>query len=225
MILFDTAIQLVIRRISQVPGTSVQVYAEERIGDMIQHKFDVLFEEVWWNQFLHWQAATLDGTTGVVTIDLSTLTLNGADIGLKRFEDLERVIPGTRNRGLKRFPDVINPDNVTGDVPRFLEAIGDATKVFRVLPITAVGALNIHYRSKPNDFALGDSINFDTQALVLGAAADYLDDDGTNPGATDKMSGYFESRIKQLKKSRSWLPHALDPRITDTVDDFFEVSG
>ena len=29
-----------------VSGTGVQIYAEDRIGEMIQHKFDVLFEVV-----------------------------------------------------------------------------------------------------------------------------------------------------------------------------------
>lgn len=222
MVLFDDVIQRVIRRISQVPGTSVQVYAEERIGDMVQHKFEVLFEEVWWNQFLHWKTATLDGVTGVVTIDLSTLVNGNNDpIGLKRFEDIKKVIPGTRSKGLKLFPESLNPDNLTGATPRYLEAVGDSEKVFRVLPITATGNLNIRYRARPADFALGDDIDFDAQALILGAAYDYLEDDGTNPGATDKMAGFFEARVKQLKKSRSWLPHALDPQQSDTVDDWF----
>ena len=32
----------VTERLSQVSGTGVQIYAEDRIGEMIQHKFDVL---------------------------------------------------------------------------------------------------------------------------------------------------------------------------------------
>ena len=51
----STLSQLIVRtadRLSMVAGTGVQTYAEDRIAEMIQHKFDVLFDEVFWPQFL-----------------------------------------------------------------------------------------------------------------------------------------------------------------------------
>lgn len=215
-LLFEELIQQVIRRIGQVTGTSVQVYAEDLIGDMIQHKFDVMFEEVWWSQFLHWFTATLDGTTGVVTVDVSTL-----NDPLVRFEDIHSIFPENSDRPLPRFPDFVNPDNVTGTTPRYIEAVSNAQKIFRILPITADKPINIHYRSLPERLVLGKIVPFDSQALVLGSAYDYLEDDGTNPGATEKMSNMFESRVKQLKKSRAWLPHKLDPRSARTPDEWW----
>lgn len=215
--LFEELIQLTIRRIGQVTGTSVQVYAEDVIGDMIQHKFDVMFEEVWWNQFLYWLDGTLDGTTGVVTVDVSAMTNP-----LVRFEDIHSIFVENSNRPLPRFPDFLNPDNVTGTTPRYVEAVGDVQKVFRVHPLTATKPIKMHYRSLPTRFVTGETVNFDSQALVLGSAYDYLEDDGTNPGATEKMSNMFESRVRQLKKSRAWLPHKLDPRANDVVDEWFE---
>lgn len=218
--LFEVLIQRTIRRIGQVSGTSVQVYAEELIGEMIQHKFDVLFEEQWWSQFMHWLDGTLDGTTGVVTVNVATLVDgNSVDIGLKRFEDIHSIFPDKDNRPLPRFPDFVNPDNVTGVTPRYIEADGNEQKVFKLYPVTATGLVKIHYRSKPNNFATGDTVRFDQQALILGAAYDYLEDDGANPGASEKMSNMFESRVKQLKKSRAWLPHKLDPRVDTAVPD------
>ncbi len=215
-LLFEELIQHVIRRIGQVTGTSVQVYAEDLIGDMIQHKFDVMFEEVWWNQFMHWLDATLDGSTGVVTVDVSALTNP-----LVRFEDIHSIFPGSSNRPLPRFPDFVNPDNVTGDTPQYIEAVGNAQRIFRILPLAATVPIKVHYRSMPDAFETGDTVNFDSQALVLGSAYDYLEDDGTNPGATEKMSNMFESRVKQLKKSRAWLPHKLDPRAAGASDEWW----
>jgi hypothetical protein len=70
----STLSQLIVRtadRLSMVAGTGVQTYAEDRIAEMIQHKFDVLFDEVFWPQFLSWAKLTLDGTLGLVTTDLT----------------------------------------------------------------------------------------------------------------------------------------------------------
>ncbi len=214
--LFEDLIQQTIRRIGQVTGTSVQIYAEDLIGDMIQHKFDVMFEEVWWNQFMNWLDATLDGTTGVVTVDVS-----GLPNPLVRFEDIHSIFYEDSDRPLPRFPDFTNPDNVTGTTPQYIEAVSNAQKVFRILPLTATKPIKIHYRSLPTQFVVGDTVNFDSQALILGSAYDYLEDDSTNPGATEKMSNMFESRIRQLKKSRAWLPHKLDPRASTDVPDIW----
>ena len=71
MATLSTLIDRVADRLSMVAGTGVQTYAEDRIAEMIQHKFDVLFDEIWWPQFLTWETLTLDGTLGVVTIDLT----------------------------------------------------------------------------------------------------------------------------------------------------------
>ena len=43
----STLTELIVRvedRLSMVSGQGAQIYAEDRIGEMIQHKFDVLFD-------------------------------------------------------------------------------------------------------------------------------------------------------------------------------------
>lgn len=221
-VLFEDLIQATIRRIGQVAGASVQVYSEELIGDMIQHKFDVITEEVWWSQFMYRLNGTLDEVAGVVTVDVSSLVDgDDNDIALKRFEDIHTIFHGTSNNPLARLPDFVNITNITGTTPRFIEADANVQKIFRIHPLTAEGDIEIRYRSVPDPFVIGDTVNFDNQLLILGAAFDYLEDDGTNPGATEKMSRMFESRARQLKKARAWLPHALDPRVSDTVNDWF----
>jgi len=207
-----TLAQLIARtadRLSMVSGTGVQVYAEDRIAEMIQHKFDVLFDEVFWPQFLTWATWTLDGTLGVVTTDLTDL--------VKRFEDLRVVFPENSNTALTKVAALTtNVFTLSGTTPIHYEALGPAasnktTRVFNVWPKGATGNINIQYRTRPDTFVTTDEIDFDDQALILGATFDYLEDDGTNPNATQKFQLLFEARVKQLKNSFNSAPISLDP--------------
>ena len=196
-------------RLSMVAGTGVQTYAEDRIGEMIQHKFDVLFEEVFWPQFLTWAQFTLDGTLGIITTDVSTL--------LKRFEDIRVVFPQNSTTPLTKISALsTNPFELSGSVPIHYEALGptDANKtsrVFQIWPKTSTGIIVMQYRTKPDTFIGTDEIDFDDQALILGATFDYLEDDGSNPNASQKFQLLFEARVKQLKNSFNSAPISLDP--------------
>jgi hypothetical protein len=196
-------------RLSMVAGTGVQTYAEDRIAEMIQHKFDVLFSEVFWPQFLTWNEYTLDGTLGVVTADLTDT--------LKRFEDIRVIFVSSTNTPLTKLAaSTTNPFTLSGTVPIHYEALGpnesnQTTKVFNVWPKTATGTIAMQHRTKPDTFVGTDEIDFDDQALILGATFDYLEDDGTNPNATQKFQLLFEARVKQLKNEFNSAPISLDP--------------
>jgi len=207
-----TLTQLITRtadRLSMVAGTGVQTYAEDRIGEMLQHKFDVLFDEVFWPQFLSWAELTLDGTLGVVTTDLTDL--------VKRFEDIRVIYPDNSNTALTKVsPLTTNPFTLSGTTPIHYEALGPAasnktTRVFNVWPKGSTGNIILQYRTKPDTFVSTDEVDFDDQALILGATFDYLEDDGTNPNATQKFQLLFEARVKQLKNTFNSSPISLDP--------------
>lgn len=215
----DTLIQKVVVRLSQVPGVGVQTYAEDRIADMIQHKFDILFDEAFWYQFMHWQDITLDGVTGQPTVNLEAQTNQ-----LERFEDIRIAKVLGKRRTLKLAPHDLDISMVTGTSARYIEPFDDGTgKIFRVWPATTTDTISIHFRSKPDDFVPADTIKFDPQALILGATYDYLEDDGTNPGATEKFKNMFEARVRQLKLLRVQMPLELDDRTTDTLDEWTEL--
>jgi hypothetical protein len=201
---FSQLIQRTIERLSEVPGESVQVYSENRIASMVQHKFTVLFEEEYWPQFSSWQTGTLDGVAGVVTADLSSL--------LKRHDDLRVVFVAGRPNPIPALSTVMNPHVLTGTTPQFVELI-DEPKFFRVWPLAATGSVNFHIRTRPEPFVLTDVVNFDEEALVLGATFDYLDDDGTNPGAVAKFQGLFEQRVQALRKNIDQHGRPLNPMI------------
>lgn len=192
-----------------VAGTGVQIYAEDRIAEMVQHKFDTLFDEEFWPHLSAWSQWTLDETLGVVTADLTDL--------IKRFDDIQVIFPENSNSALTLLAaSTINPFLITGSTPLHFGALGPdvdnvKTKVFHIWPKSATGDIVVKYRIRPDTYTAGDEVNFDDQVLVLGAAYDYLEDDGTNPGATAKMQGLFESRVRQLKNNMNNAPIALDP--------------
>jgi|TARA_R110000822_G_scaffold12978_2_gene46646 hypothetical protein len=208
----STLTELVTRtadRLSMVAGTGVQTYAEDRIAEMIQHKFDVLFEEAFWPQFLTWATFTLDGTLGIVTTDLTSL--------LKRYEDIRVVFPEESTTPMTKMSALTtNPFTLTGTTPIHYEALGptdtnQVSRVFQIWPKSATGDIVVQYRTKPDTFVSTDEIYFDDQALILGATFDYLEDDGTNPNASQKFQLLFEARVKQLKNTFNSAPISLDP--------------
>lgn len=208
----NTLAQLVARtadRLSMVAGTGVQIYAEDRIAEMIQHKFDVLFEERFWPQFNTWVTWTLDGTLGVVTADLTDL--------VKRFEDIRVIFPSNSNAALTKISALTqNPFVLSGSTPIHFDALGPNSgnkteKVFFIWPKSSTGNLVSQFRTRPDTFTANDTVDFDDQALILGATFDYLEDDGTNPNATQKFQLLFEARVKQLKRTLDDSPISLDP--------------
>lgn len=203
MALLSELVDKVAERLSMAAGTGVQVYAEDRIAAMIQHKFNVAFDDYWWPQFLSWNTWTLDESTGVVTTDLTEI--------VKRFDDIMYIYPENSNNPLSELPATINPFTLSGETPIHFDANSSADKVFTVWPKTATGNLNVRVRTKPDDFVGDDDIDFDDDYLILGATWDYLVDDGTNPGASDKMASLFESRRQQLIENRAHAPISLDP--------------
>ena len=199
-------------RLSMVAGTGVQIYAEDRIAEMIQHKFDVLFKEEFWPQFLTWEILTLDGTLGIVTKDLTDL--------LKDFTDIRVIFPESSSIALTKMAALAtNPFELSGTTPIHYESLGPVdvnkiAKVFQIWPKTSTGNIIIQYKTKPAIFTAEGVIDFDDQALILGATYDYLEDDGTNPNASQKFQSLFEARVMQLKNELNSGPISLDPLTT-----------
>lgn len=163
------------KRLRMVAGVSAQLYAEDTILHSIQTAFDRLFIMRWWSHYCAWSTWTLDGTTGKVTTDLSAL--------IKEYTDIQRIYYESDATPLKRLPANTNPDTIaSSDRARYWEPLSQApTRVFRVLPIDAAGTLKVRYRTKPDDFAIDDTIYLDPLLLELAAALDYLVSDNANP--------------------------------------------
>jgi hypothetical protein len=199
----DELIERTITRMSMVSGRGTQLYAEDKVAEMIQHKFDVLFDENFWPDYTSVAQYTLDGATGIVTTDLSTL--------IKRFVDIDYVMIGNTNTKLTSLPTTINPFGLSGTTPVYLAPNNSTTRPFKVYPITATGNVTVRFRTKPATFVGEDEVKMDDQLLILGAVYDYLEDDASNPGATQKFEAMFDSRRKQWHRMLNSLPVQLDP--------------
>jgi hypothetical protein len=196
-------------RLSMASGTGVQTYAEDRISEMIQYRFDTLFEMRWWSQFFTFATYTLDGTLGVVTTDLTDL--------IKRYDDLAVIYVTDSNKPLTEV--TMTKRNVlllAGTTPIQFSGLGptDANKtsrVFQIWPKASTGTIEVGFRTKPDTFAPSDVVDFDDQALILGATFDYLEDDGANPNATAKFERMYRDRETQLLRNYDSGPISLDP--------------
>lgn len=193
----DDIVQDVVTLLSQVPGTSVQTYSEDRIGLFVQKAFDALFSKAWWKRYMAWYESALDGTFGSPTADISAI---------KDYEDIRAVYKEDSDKPLPTLPDTdCNPFNLDdAQEARFIEENYEVTdKVFRVLPKKSTTNIKIWARKQPDAFIGTDTIYIDSVLLTDMAAYMYLEDDGTNPGATEKYKNSAEDRFQTIKENMS----------------------
>lgn len=195
------AIDKTLRRVQLATGPDVQVYAEEPIKEIIQHKFDVLFDDVWWPQFFNpGEEFTLDGSTGKVTEDISTK--------IKRYQDIKHVWYSTYPTPIGRISGRINTSIITS------WTFGPSSdKVFKLYPANTTGTVVVAYRTKPNDFDdETDVIDMDEHLIVLGSAYDYINGLGYNTSAEQKLLTMFNERYDQVKKQVEQVETSIDPQ-------------
>ena len=206
---FRALIQQVIKRLSMTAGTGVQIYAEDKIGIMLQDAFDQIFDDYSWSRFLCQGTGTLDGVTGVITTDISGL--------IKSYGDLNRVFFDKCVRPLCVLPTSINPFTLSGTRPLYYSESQDATRVFKVWPETSTGIVHFLYKKRPDAFTLNDVVPFDAQALVLKACIDYCADDSGSDTMLKKFQSFYKDRIGQLKAIENDKPITLNPYIRSSV--------
>lgn len=188
------AIDRTLRRLQMASGLDVQVYAEEPLREIIQHKVDALFDITWWPQYMTTESFVL--LNQVVQVDLSTK--------LKRFQDIRFAYLGTDPNPLPRCASYVNPSLIS--LP-CLTPNADATKVFTVLGSYTATDLSLIYRTRPDPLVTDDDvINLDDQLVILGAAYDYINGLGTGTNEEDKVLKMFQARLDQCLKQIDSLP-------------------
>lgn len=181
------AIDRTLIRLQIAAGLDVQVYAEEPLKEIINHKIDALFNLAFWPQF-----TTFGDTISIISGSPS------ADISpkIKRFEDIRHLYLPNDPDPLPRIANLVNPSMVT--MPCFAP-IADPTKVFKVWGRYVDTQVYVTYRTKPALPVLDtDVINFDEQIIILGAAYDYINGLGTGTNEEDKILKMFQSRLELL---------------------------
>jgi len=178
--------------LSQVSGENVQLYAEDRIINMLQKTYNYVFDKLWWPDLMVRQTVTLNGTTGQATTNFGALM---------KFDDIKNIYRVGDRDPLPEVALNANPDTITGNRVRAYEPVTTALKIFKCYPVTSPDQVIVQYRNRQANFVDDPTavIAFDTDILVLGSVYDYLEDDGTNPGATEKYRAKFNSKFITAK--------------------------
>lgn len=175
--------------LSQVSGENVQVYAEDRIVDMLQNTYDTVFDKLWWPRRMRRETKALSGTDGEVTVVFTALT---------RYEDIKHIYREDEEWPLTEVPLNINPNVIKGSRARHYEPTQTAGKIFKCYPIASVGNVIAEYRTKQAVFNsdFDAVVDFDVDLLVFGSVYEYLEDDGTNPGATERYRNKYNGKYR-----------------------------
>lgn len=186
----------IIQRLSMYQGMSVQIYAEDRIMQMILDNYNLVVDSFAWSGLNFWQKFTLAGSNGEVLENVSdTIT---------SFGDIIAIIPkDNETYSLKRLHSSTPPDTVEGDDPAyFMPHTTDTSKVFQVIPYTATGEIYVNAKGKlnTNQTIIPETIiPFDSDYLVYAVCYDYLADDDNSRTQLEKFGQMRDSRLSILK--------------------------
>lgn len=213
-------VQRTVTRLSMVSGIGVQVYAEDRIAEMIQHKFETVRDMLWWDDLMEWQVVTQDADgrpTENIVRSLPTSPV-GDEIVINQFQDVQHAWHPDRQDPLKDLPRRSNPKAAFRE-GNSLYLIPDSQKVIRFAPYQPGMQMMIRYKRWYDTFEPDDVVPMDDQLMILGAAYDYLEDDGTNAGQTEKFLNYYNDRLRQL------LSQENDREIPLTPQPYLDAGG
>lgn len=189
-------------------GLNVQTYAEPKIVQYIQMGYATLFDKRFWDDYTFVGTYVLDETTGKVTEDLSDV--------LKSFKDFQYIWYEEYDVPLPRMPSNRNPARVQ---QLCFTTSGDPKCLFRVLPATTSGTVNVRIRTRAETpFKEQDEVPMDEELLVRWAAMMYATNDNANPQLTQTFTSLFTDRLAQLEGLEQQHSKSLYSYSDQTVD-------
>lgn len=194
--------QDVIKNVGLVSGTSVQTYTEPQVKAQIQNISDFLFRKRVWDHLSEIYTWTLDGTTGVVTTDLTSIVKEFAHIASIHRSDDDRQVTRSFNR------DHLRVEGTKGLYWRPLPYNDSQflSRVFKIFPITSVGSVDVKVKVQPDVYTDSDQVPFPRDLVVYGASWLLLDTDGINPTNAAKCQGMFEQTYNDIMKQEGDAP-------------------
>lgn len=194
------------RRLYQMAGPGVQLYAQSVLEQKLNDAFTFCFGAKFWPQFVVREQRTLDGITGKTTVPFTNI---------RSWDDVLKGGVFRRNspNPIPTLPLSFNTIGLTGSSVRYIEPSSDAT-LFTAYPLDAVDDIVVVGRARPvaGDFVLTDVVPFDSVALELYAAWDYCVDDASNAAQAQKFQAQFDARMKMLEEAAFDNRVPLNPR-------------
>lgn len=200
-----TLIARVEARIALAVGLDVQIVDEPRLLEMLRSKYNSLWDETWWIDYMTLAKYDLD-TNGLIIGDVTNLINRFVDIHSVFYNELADPIP------ILKFN--LNPNHSRR--PCLAPYTSDKTKMFRVIGSSGSGSttpasVNVWYRTRLRDDQWEQDndeteVNMDDEMLILGTVFEYLSDDGSNDTAAQKYQALFMERRKQMTKAEFQMP-------------------
>lgn len=201
MATIGTLIARVEARIALAVGLDVQIVDEPRMLEMLRSKYNSLFDDTWWTNYMTLGTYDLDGTTGLIVGDVTDK--------INRFVDIHSVFYNQLPDPLPILKFNLNPTQSRR--PCLTPFVSDPTKMFKVYPVDQVATVNVWFRTRLRDDQWEQDndeteVNMDDEMLILGTVFEYLSDDGSNDSAAQKYQGLFMERRKQMTKLEFQAP-------------------
>ena len=186
--------QKTIKKLSLYSGTDVQIYAEDRIADMLIDAYNELIDERFWSDCMQWREFNLTGAEGIVSETVSDYINN--------INDIECIFSEYNKRTqLRKAHNTTIPQTIEGNVPQLYIKSPNVNKVFAVIPFTSTGKLYVRYRTRLTNIYPQDIVPFDNLALIYKVCWQYTTDDGSNPAEQQKFMKLFEDRMRELRNN------------------------
>lgn len=211
----DEIRQDAIKLLSQVAGSGVQNYSEDKLLIYVRQAFNSVFKQDFWPQYCEWtNGVALDGTSGILT----------TTVPYAEYDDIQYIWQAGTRREVPPAPARLNPQTTTGSTAQFfIPAYATTGKPIQILPAAAVGSLDMYGRVHPGESAdlfNGDTnILFDRDLITIATALEYATDDGDNPNAVSKLQDKYNRRYKQVKPKRLILFSTRSPDIPSSWYD------
>ena len=192
-----TLTKRILQRLSMYRGTSVQVYAEDRIMQMVLDQYDLVLDNFAWNNISHWKKFTLTGIKGYCGEKVSDYIVDFNDI-------IAIKVNSDDDEALKRLHSTTIPEEITGDTPHYyMPANENPDKIFQIIPYNAQGDIYVNIRGRLNTNMITIDpevlIPFDSSYLVYAVCMDYLADDASSKLQYEKFKNLRDERLRQLK--------------------------
>lgn len=192
----EKLIKRIIQRLSMYQGISVQVYAEDRIAQMILDNYNLVVDSFAWSSLSFWKEFTLAGSNGEVLEKVSDYITTFGDI-------ISIVDKDDATYALKRLHNTTPPSEVSGTVPVYFRIHPtDKDKVFQIIPFEATGKVLVNTKGKlnTNQTIIPETIiPFDSDYLVYAVCCDYLADDDNSQTQLQKFVQLRDGRLAHLK--------------------------
>jgi hypothetical protein len=193
MLTVEQLISEVLTRLAMEEDISAPTYTYNRIRQALRHKYNKIFEEYWLPEYtVQQEEHVLNGTTGKIATTIPDC---------KRFSDIKHIFHEHYNHPLTMHNDTVRVGAYSSTQPLIVSDI-EVGRLFKIIPAYTTGKVYVTYRKRIEAFIDDEIIPMDYELLVNGACFDILEDDGTNPGASDKFREFFMDRENQIRKSQ-----------------------